>query len=86
MIEQKQKKLEKRLSVIMGHIPGIDWLVRAFDTYDEAKVYHIAIEELNLKLFNYEHPMFGRKNPLDPDMNVDDGEPDYFVMEVPYAP
>lgn len=85
MIEQKPKKWQRTLWVVKAEVPDVEWLVRVFDTYEEALAYKSAIVVLNSKIFNHESPLFGTANKFDPDMQVDDGEPDYFVMEVPYA-
>jgi hypothetical protein len=60
-------------------------LVRAFDTSEEARKYAAIIRVISADVFNGDSVNFGRKNSLDPDMVPDDGEPEYYVLEVPYA-
>ena len=71
--------------MVMAFLPDVNWLVRAFDTYEEARDYKKAIEARNSQVFNGDSPNFGGPNSLDPDVEVQDGEPDYLIMEVPYA-
>lgn len=85
MIEQKPKKLQRVLWVIKAELPDVEWLVRAFDTYEEACAFRKRVRDINDTLFNGESSDFGGENLLDPDMLVDDGDPAYVLMEVPYA-
>ena len=85
MIEQKPKKLERALWVIKAELPDVEWLVRAFDTSKEAQKHLAAMKFINGEIFNGDSVNFGLSNSLDPDMVPDDGEPDYYLLEVSYA-
>jgi hypothetical protein len=71
--------------VVKAELPDIEWLVRAFDTYIEASQYLKLIRDINNEIFDGDNANFGKSNSLDPDMVPDDGEPDYYMLEVLYG-